>query len=228
MARHVRSLWGVPSGPAGTLVDILERHRIAVLAFDFGNNLLDGFFMPPAEPGSLHCIVLNSSEAFPPDRKRFTLAHELGHLMLHRDEFAEEDGKGQEQEANDFASEFLMPAADIGADFAAPLTFARLRELKMKWKVSMGALVMRAKALEAITQQEEKRIWYLFSRYGYRKHEPRMGLEDETPRAVPWLVNSFSRKHGMGAPAALGLLPASFARRYPFCPVNSQGGVAVT
>lgn len=215
MAGCARESWGLPRGPVENLSGILERQRIAIVAFDFGTALLDGFFMPPAERGSLYCIVLNSGEAFPPDRKRFTLAHELGHLMLHRDEFADEDGKRQEVEANAFASEFLMPAADIAADFKEPLTFARLRELKAKWKVSMGALAMRAHDLGAITDAEYKRIWFLFSRYGYRKHEPPMGLTPEAPGGVEWLLRKFVEKHGIAAPEALFLTPGLFARRYP-------------
>ncbi len=215
MARLVRDAWGVKPGPVENMSGLLERHRIVVLPFDFGSELLDGFFMPPAEEGSPHCIALNSSDAFPPDRKRFTLAHELGHLMLHRDEFADEDGKRQEDEANAFASEFLMPAEDVDEDFSEPLTFVRLRELKAKWKVSMGALVMRAKSLGAITDAEEKRIWFLFSRYGYRKHEPPMGLVEEKPQGITWLASKFAEAKGAEAPAALFLSSGLFARRYP-------------
>ncbi len=215
MARGVRIAWGIPKGPVDNLVETLERHRIAVLSFDFGTDLLDGFFMPPAERGSLYCIVINASAAFPPDRRRFTLAHELGHLILHRDEFADEDVTRQEGEANTFASEFLMPAEDIAGDFGEPLTFARLRELKAKWKVSMGALVKRAKSLGAITDFEEKRIWFLFSRYGYRKREPPMGLVEEKPQGVAWLAGEFAKSKGVEAPAALFLSPSLFAHRYP-------------
>lgn len=215
MARSVRRDWRLPQGPISNMVKVLEKNRIAIVSFDFGTDLLDGFFMPPAEQKSLYCIALNSSAAFPPDRKRFTLAHELGHLILHRDEFADEDGKRQEDEANSFASEFLMPAEDVAEDFTEPLTFARLRELKAKWKVSMGALVMRAKSLGAITDSEEKRIWFLFSRYGYRKREPPMGLVEERPQGIAWLAMKFAKSKGAEAPAALFLSPGLFARRYP-------------
>ncbi|MBQ7188540.1 MAG: ImmA/IrrE family metallo-endopeptidase [Kiritimatiellae bacterium] len=215
MARHIRILWAVPSGPIANLTKLLEKNKIAVLPFDFGSTFVDGFFMPPAEEGSLQCIVMNANPAMPPDRRRFTIAHELGHLILHRNEFAEETGKRQENEANLFASEFLMPAADIEEDLSAPLTFARLRELKSKWKVSMSALVIRAQQLKKISDSEAKRIWFLFSRYGYRKNEPVMGLSEERPFGVTWLVREFAKAKGTTAPASLFLTPELFARRYP-------------
>ena len=75
MAATVRSAWGVPPGPVENLVALLEKHHVFVMEFDFGTDLLDAFFLPPAEANGTLCLVSNANPAFPPDRRRFTLAH---------------------------------------------------------------------------------------------------------------------------------------------------------
>ena len=162
------------------------------------------------------CIALNTNPAFPADRQRFTLAHELGHVVLHRDEFAGESAeKRQEKDANAFAGEFLAPEADVADELRPPLTFARLRDLKAKWKMSMGALVHRAADIGILKPSEAKRVWFVFNRYGYRKHEPSMGLVREVPQGVSWLVSDFLKEHGATAVSMLHLSRTLFDNRYP-------------
>ena len=233
-ARHLRDAWNVPIGPIENLVALLEKHRVFVVAFDFGTDLLDAFFMPPADDDDPCCIVFNANPSFPPDRHRFTLAHELGHVVLHRNEFTDDDKsecKRQESEANAFAGEFLAPESDIRDDLAPPLSFARLRTLKGKWKMSMASLVHRAQDLGVLKPAEAQRIWFFFGQYGYRKHEPDMGLRPEEPRAVSYLAQHFAQKVGLAAAAsALFLTPSHFVERYPAAgqAVAVQGGSAMT
>ena len=228
-ARALRAEWKVPAGPIENLVALLERHKVFLLAFDFGTDLLDAFFLPSAERNEPMCIAFNTNPAFPPDRHRFTLAHELGHAVLHRDEFPDAKGDRQEREANEFAGEFLAPAEDIAADLAPPLTFAKLRELKVKWKMSMSGLVRRAKEIKAIRESEYKSICFFFSKFGYRKREPSMGLLPECARAVRWLAADLFRSRGDAAPEALHLTRGLFDDRYPGAALAaSQGGAPMT
>ena len=102
----------------------------------------------------------------PGDRQRFTLAHELGHLVMH-DVPTEE----MEDEADKFASEFLMPEAQIQGQLHA-LSMRKLWELKSRWKVSMAALVKRAETLGCITASQTRYLWIQLSKSGYRLEEP--------------------------------------------------------
>ena len=53
-------------------------------------------------------IIVNKN--FSNDRKRFTIAHELGHILMHNENnFPISSYRDKEKEANQFASEFLMP-----------------------------------------------------------------------------------------------------------------------
>lgn len=118
--------------PIENIVKLLENNGIIIIKFDFGTDLLDGFWIPIEAKYSLICIALNPAPAFSADRQRFTLCHELGHSLLHRDEFP---GKEAEQEANKFAGEFLLPQMLVSDDLTPPISFSHLKELKAKWKM---------------------------------------------------------------------------------------------
>ncbi|WP_298233633.1 ImmA/IrrE family metallo-endopeptidase [uncultured Azohydromonas sp.] len=163
VAQLVRQHWGVPSGPLIDLTSLVERAGCIVLPCEFESLGVDGLTLRP--PGLPVCIFLNSS--MPGDRQRFTLAHELGHAIMHRLPSAE-----MEQQADDFAAEMLMPARDMIDAFASGISLARLAALKPIWRVSMAALLYRAKALGCISTPQSQALWRQMSALGYRRQEP--------------------------------------------------------
>lgn len=92
-------------------------------------------------------------------RRRFTIAHELGHFLLHRDQnsvfidafyrdtTSSEGTKKLEIEANAFASELLMPEATVrervGAQVFGPLNDGAIGHLAEEFNVSVQALTIR-------------------------------------------------------------------------------------
>ncbi len=92
------------------ICDILEKGGIKVRTLRSGMSRLFGFCVGAADGGP--AIIVNTSDGIPVERRIFTAAHELGHLMLHGDSFdpakVVEDAR-QEKEADLFASHFLMP-----------------------------------------------------------------------------------------------------------------------
>jgi len=116
-------------------------------------------------------VLLNS--AAPTDRKRMTLAHELGHLVLHSQEVT----PGLEREAGEFAAEFLMPIEVIRTQLRN-LKHGRLHDLKREWGVSMQALIERAYDARLMTAAERANLYRALSGRGWRTHEP---VSDELP-----------------------------------------------
>jgi Zn-dependent peptidase ImmA (M78 family) len=106
------------------------------------------------------------------------MAHELGHAVMHE---TPAEGR-EEEEADRFASELLMPAGVIAPELVN-LTVPRLVELKDRWRVSMAALVRRGRDLGTITDYQYKQLNIEFSKAGYRTREPTT-IEDEVPRLV--------------------------------------------
>jgi len=127
-------------------------------------------------------------------RRNFDLAHELGHLLLHyKTEFNMLDKstyKIKEDEANLFASEFLMPSKAFTEDIVKINKVSNpdaYKELKAKWLVSLQAMSMRARNLELITHQQFRYFWMSLNRNGYRKEEP---LDDVLVIEKPMKVRS--------------------------------------
>ncbi|MBQ6470613.1 MAG: ImmA/IrrE family metallo-endopeptidase [Victivallales bacterium] len=183
MAKALRQQWRIPAGPLSNVFAILETHNVLLIEFDFGTDLLDGFFLDSAS--SVICLVVNSNPALPPDRRRFSVLHELGHALLAKDMFP---GKEAEDEANAFAAEFLAPAEDIKADLSGVKTMGHFLSLKSKWGMSIAALARRGRDLKLYSEATYRRICIFLSSKGLRKEEPSCGLHQEKAGLLPNLL----------------------------------------
>ena len=146
----------------------------------------------------------------PSDRLRFTLAHEIGHVVMHR-----HPTNNMEGEANQFASEFLMPRREILPDLT-PFSLERALRLKLKWKVSIAALIMRAFDLDVITKSQKRRYFTQLSAAGYRITEP-VSIPDETPSIIRQLIKVCQCDHGYsiaGLCRMLSIYETEFRVRY--------------
>ena len=184
IAEMVGRHWQVPSGPIKNLMRLVEKAGVVVALSEFGGAAVSGVtFRVPGRPP---LILLNANH--PGDRMRFTLAHELGHLVMHR--FPTPD---MEQEANDFASAFLMPSADVRPAFdGRRVTIELLASLKPEWKVSMQSLLMRASSIGALTSNQSRYLWQQISARGWRLREP-AGID--VPPERPSVLDSIIRTH---------------------------------
>lgn len=124
-AQDLRSHWDLPDGPVKHVIRKLEQAGVVVIVRDLGTTTQDAVSVWPPGESQLPTMLVNTG--FPPDRQRFTVCHGLGHLLLHQ--FPAEE---QEREANQFAAEFLVLAAEIRPYLEGLQThhFKRLMELK--------------------------------------------------------------------------------------------------
>lgn len=186
VAQVVRRLWQVPAGPVTNLVRLIEAAGGVVVIRDFGTPKVDGMSCWPK--GCPPLFFLNKQ--IPVDRMRFTLAHELAHLTMH----ATPPATDPEEEANDFALEFLAPAANLTTDLRR-LRFDQLPALKQHWRLSMSAIVMAAKKYGALPQSRVNSLFVQLSRAGYRTNEP-YPLSEETPSVLDAAIDVHLREHG--------------------------------
>ncbi len=177
IARLVRRTWYLPNGPVKNLTGALELAGVLVILCDFGGVSIDGMTM--AVPDLPPCIFINKDQ--PSDRMRFSLAHELGHLVMHHVPSAE-----MEKEANQFASALLMPRSDIRGCFRGKITLYRLMQQKPIWRVSIQSLLMRAKDIGAVTPNQSRYLWTQISKRGMRLREPpQLDFPPEKPTILP-------------------------------------------
>jgi len=177
IAQELRAIWRIPPGPVNNLTQVIEGAGGLIFVMDFETSLLDAICR--WYPGLPPLFFLNSR--MPGDRYRYTLAHELGHMVMHN-----RPNPNMEAQADQFAAEFLMPAADIRSSLTN-VTLPRLAHLKPYWKVSMAALLKRATDLMKVSENQARYLWSRFSSLGYRRSEP---MELEIPVEQPQLVNS--------------------------------------
>jgi Zn-dependent peptidase ImmA (M78 family)/DNA-binding XRE family transcriptional regulator len=138
-AIQTRSLFGLsPDVPIKNLINTLEKNGALVMALPVELAKRDAFSLWVGSGNHRPVIVITNRNA-PGDRIRYSVAHELGHLVMHQSIVG--DLASIEKEANIFASEFLMPEESMRREIEQPVTLASLYPLKIKWKVSIQALI---------------------------------------------------------------------------------------
>lgn len=176
IAGVIRQVLRLPRGPVENLTKVLEDAGVAVCLCPVPSRKFAGVRVLTETP--YHLVLMN--ESLPCDRWRYTLAHELGHIVMHQ-----LPNPNMEREADRFASEFLMPAHDIKAELY-DIRLERLAALKRYWKVSMGALLQRALHLDKVTPNQHRYLWSQMSAAGYRLKEP---PELDPPKEHPSLLS---------------------------------------
>lgn len=181
-ARLSREHFGVPVGPVEHMVRLAERAGVLVVFSAPQTASIDAYSM---EWAGRPIVVLNP-EKNDYYRQRFDVAHELGHLIMHTD--AEPGGRIAEDQANRFASEFLMPAEHILQYLPGTTTnqgWMTLRQLKEHWGVSMQALLYRARELGVMSEVTYRNAMIRVSGLGWRRAEPGNVVALEMPSLIP-------------------------------------------
>lgn len=183
IAQIVRAKWRLPMGPVQNMVQSIEAAGIIVIS-RFGTRKLDALshWMPNQRP------LFFVNDAVSGDRQRFSLAHEVGHVIMHHVRLGD-----PEDEADAFASEFLMPAREIKPQLRN-LTMAKLGNLKYYWKVSMQALIRRARDLGQINERQYRRFMMQMSKRGHRIKEPHP-IPSEEPAMVKNVIDVYRKHH---------------------------------
>jgi Zn-dependent peptidase ImmA (M78 family)/transcriptional regulator with XRE-family HTH domain len=188
-ARYVREYWKIPRGRIDDLATIMEDNGIIIAPLDLDN--MDGLSTYSSEY-NLPIVYINRKR--PADRTRFNLAHELLHYVSH---FGKKisDGRDIEAEANEFASELLMPSNEIQPQLMGNLTIEKLADLKRYWKVSMQAILVKAKSLGMVTDNQYKYLWRQMGALGYRTTEP-VTIAGDQISMLKELVNMYVKDFG--------------------------------
>jgi Zn-dependent peptidase ImmA (M78 family)/transcriptional regulator with XRE-family HTH domain len=211
VARAIRQYAHLPTGPVKNMTSVLEDMGVVVIPFDPGTRLFAGASMLTEKPN--YVVVINST--MPGDRWRWTLAHELAHMVMHRIPTL-----NMEAEADEFAAEFLMPAREIG-QYLADLTLDKLASLKRHWRVSIFAILQHALRLGKITERHHRTLITKLAGIGItRLKEPaELFISPETPTLLPELVDFHANELGYDAEQISDLLALNvkqFLDKYQF------------
>ncbi|CAN0480400.1 unnamed protein product, partial [Discosporangium mesarthrocarpum] len=183
-ARKVRAYWNLPAGPVNNVTELVESAGALIVPFDFGTRHLDGTCIWLADCPPL--IFVN--EGLPADRYRWTICHELAHLVLHTI-----PRETQEDEADEFAAEFLMPGSDIKPFFRRKVSVQYFASLKPVWGVAMASLARRCLDLRLMSERQYR--YYIINIRKLGLPEPNQ-FPKESPSAWKELVEFKANRLG--------------------------------
>lgn len=183
LARQLRDSWSLGIDPIPVLTDMLEERGVKVFQSKAINERFDGM---AATVDGIPVIVVG--RGWPGDRQRFTLAHELGHLVLKGRLAPDLD---EEAAANRFAGAFLAPENEVRKELGEKRTWLEPRELevlKKTYGLSMQGWMHRAKDLGILPDTHYVEMRKFFNARGWNRKEPGDQYPPERPQLFDQLV----------------------------------------
>ena len=196
IATEVRTTWGLGLGPIPNIVRLLESRGAVGAVIPEDCRRVDAFSTWYRGRPIVFLVFTKGSTS----RTRFDAAHELGHLVMHAD--AEPGSQELERQANRFAGAFLVPRESFVRECPRRLDWDHLYELKVRWRVSVAALVRRAFDLGIYSTATYRRAFVQLNQRGERTHE-KMEPQAEMPTLLSQSLALVSEQLPMSEVAAI-------------------------
>lgn len=180
-AQSMRKFWDLGIDPIPDLVELLEERGIKIVLVD-SEGTIDGLAASVRRAGKAPVRIIVIRQGMHGERLRFSLAHELGHMVME----AAGDEEFREKAAHRFAGAFLMPAEAVWAQVGkhrSSVSWRELFALKEIFGASVQAIAYRCSDLGVFPPVLYRKLAKEFSRLGYRtppRYEPHP-LKPENP-----------------------------------------------
>ena len=208
-ARAIRMHWGLGLDPIPKLAELLEERGVKVLSCDLSD--IDGLTAKVRRKNREPVPIIVVKKSAWAERKQFTLAHELGHMLM-----AAASGVNGEKAANRFAGAFLMPAETLWREIGKRRTMISLGELlglKRLFGASFQAITYRCHDLGIIGDAAYRQLFQVFNTHGWRKppyEEPgAIDPSEEEPKRMERLCFRALAERVISEPKAAELLGIS-------------------
>lgn len=183
IAEDVRKHWGLGMGPISNVTLLLEKNGAVVARTLFQDEKNDAY----SHWVERRPFIFLSSNKGSAARSRFDISHELGHFVLHMhvdNNQLIKNLKQVEEEANLFASAFLLPRDSFGQEVMSS-SIEHFITLKKRWNVSIQAMIMRCQTIGILSENQILYLWKQISRRRMKKNEP---FDNEMPPEKPSLL----------------------------------------
>lgn len=184
---QLRKDMGLDSGPIPDIIEIAELMGFCMINSEYQEDKVDAFSsMNKINDQQYFVITTGESRSF--YRQQFSIAHEIGHWVLHQHlnptELDKDEYKIMENQANKFASAFLLPKETFKEQLQSQKVddIDTYYNLKRTWNVSMAAMIKRAYDLGVITVDIQTK---LYKQMGYRKWRNPEPFDLNTERTIP-------------------------------------------
>lgn len=173
----IRETMDLGLDPIYDIVELAELMGFTVISMNYQEDKIDAFSsMNTINGNSYFIITTGDSGSF--YRQQFSIAHEIGHWVLHQNinpqELDKDEYKVIEEEANRFASILLLPKESFGIELKSKIVdeIDTYYNLKRKWHVSMAAMIKRARDLDIISAEQEVKLYKQMHYRKWRNPEP--------------------------------------------------------
>ncbi|MDB4000835.1 XRE family transcriptional regulator [bacterium] len=210
IAELVRHKWELGLNPISEMIDTLESKGVLIIRTSVeSGSKVDGL---AGTIGKTPVVVVSTHSTG--DRQRFTLAHELGHLVLHG-RLAE--GVKEEQACNHFAGAFLLPKSGVMQHLGNHRRYLEIKELdllKHEFGISMQGVLFRAWQCSVISNSVFQNWCKTFSKKRYKAVEPGEAYPQEKTILLEQLVYRALGEEYIGESKAAELLSLSLSSFY--------------
>jgi len=168
-ANILREKWELGKVPIFNIVELLEDKNIKVVALKVHEDF-DG--LQTFVNGNIPVVAYNANKITKPDRIRFTLLHELGHLLL---KFGDITNRQKETLCYQFAGAMLLHEETIKLELGShrnKLSINELGNIKKQYGISMQAIIMRAKDCGIINEHYTKQFFFMIRQMNWKIDEP--------------------------------------------------------
>lgn len=203
-AALLRRHWDLPDGPVKHLVATTESRGIVVSVRPLGEiDAVDAFSVVIVDRPIIITTPRRTENVF---RHRFSIAHEIGHLLLHGE--SGEHSQAVEREADEFAAAFLTPASSMDTALPQRLDLAALDRLGRTWGVSPHSLVRRMIERGRTTESSARRAYQRLAVVNDPSADPTSAYPGEVPTLLTKAAE-LAAEHGAGVPALAEVLKIS-------------------
>lgn len=177
-ANLIRKEWELEDKPIVDVMNLLEEKGFVITTVLNQSDKVDAFSSSVTINNNKYFVIILEGSGFSFYRQQFSLAHELGHWLMHEglynpQELDKDLYKTMEREANEFASAFLLPEkAFTKSIMKNPTQIDQYLNLKRYWNVSISMMIMRAKNIELISTDDYVKLQRQLNYRGWRKEEP--------------------------------------------------------
>jgi Zn-dependent peptidase ImmA (M78 family)/transcriptional regulator with XRE-family HTH domain len=164
VAEASRTVWGLGLGPISNMSRVAEHAGAVLMKMDGLSDEIDAISFATRRP-----VITLNSEGKSACRTRFAIAHEIGHLTIHIG--VQTGDRITENQANRFASAFLMPRAYFIKECQKALRGSRLNwsaiaDIKRNWGVSKAAILYRSRQVGVLSDAQYRSGVITLRRHG--------------------------------------------------------------
>jgi len=167
-ADKLRESWVLGVAPLYNLVELVEDQGVRIYEIETSDEF-DGI---SAWVDDTPVIAVNLKNNLV--RRRFTIAHELGHILLEFED--EQDNRGREKLCHAFAGAFLLPRhvifSELGGERRSKIAVLELEKIKEIYGISIQAIMIRIYKLGIVSDSTYRRFWVMVNVRGWKKNEP--------------------------------------------------------